>query len=131
MKYPFRRERAGGFIQEELTLILRSAVKDPRVALVTITGVELTADRRIARVYVASYTGEEDLREGLHGLESAKSFLRQRLSQVLRWRFTPEIEFRVDRSWEYGERIDSLLKELGENERATEEQGEGGDTDAS
>lgn len=131
MKHPYRRERAGGFLQEELTLLLRTAVKDPRVTAVTISSVEMTADRRIARVYVTCFTGEDDLKAGLQGLESAKAFLRQRLGQILRWRYTPELEFRVDRSWEYGERIEAILKEIGENERAGNEQGEGGDQDAS
>ena len=131
MKNPYRRERAGGFIQEELTLLLRNAVRDPRVAPIAITDVELTADRRIARVYVSSYEGEEALHEGLEGLESAKPFLRQRLGQSLHWRFTPEIEFRVDSSWEYGQRIDSLLKEINENDQPDDEQGEGAGSDAS
>jgi len=131
MKNPYRRERAGGFIQEELTLLLRNAVRDPRVAPITITDVELTDDRRIARVYVACYDGEEALQEGLAGLERAKPFLRQRLSQVLHWRFTPEIEFRTDRSWEYGQRIDSLLKDINERDRPADERGEGGDSGAS
>jgi len=52
---PYRRERAGEFIFEELTLLLHNAVRDPRVQAITITGVDLTPDRRIARVYVACY----------------------------------------------------------------------------
>ena len=131
MKNPYRRERAAGFIQEELTLLLRDAVRDPRVAPITITDVELTEDRRIARVYVACYDGEQALQEGLEGLESAKPFLRQRLSQVLHWRFTPELEFRTDRSWEYGQRIESILKDIGEYERRPDERGEGTDSEAS
>ena len=108
----YRRERAGSLIREELTLALRTAVRDPRVQALTITEAELTRDRRIARIYVACYSGEEDLAQGLVGLESAKGFLRHRLGQVLRWRFTPELEFRIDRSGEYGARIDALLDAL-------------------
>lgn len=130
MKNPYRRERAGEFVQEELTLLLRNAVRDPRVAPITITDVELTADRRIARVYVACYEGDEALNEGMEGLESAKPFLRQRLSQVLHWRFTPEIEFRVDRSWEYGRRVESILKEINEHDQPADKQGEGAGTGA-
>ena len=109
---PYRRERGDSFIKEELTLLLRNAVRDPRVAPLTITDVELTPDRRIARVYVACYEGEEALQEGLKGLESAKGFLRREIGRVLRWRFTPELEFRVDRSWEYGAKIDALLEKI-------------------
>lgn len=106
---PYRRERAGEFIFEELTLLLHNAVRDPRVQAITVTGVDLTPDRRIARVYVACYSGEEALQEGLKGLESAKGYLRRELSRLLHWRFTPELEFRVDRSWERGSKIDALL----------------------
>jgi len=121
---PYRRERAGGFIFEEVTLLLHSSVRDPRVQPLTVTEVELTPDRRIARIYVACYEGEEALREGLKGLESAKGYLRRELGQLLHWRFTPELEFRVDRSWERGERIDALLGsiqgERGEQDEPTD-----------
>src|SRR4030042_4989263 len=112
-----RAERASGFIQEELTLLLRGAVQDPSVALLTITGVSLTHDRRIARGYVACYSGEEDLREGLKGLERAKGYLRSELSQVLNWRFTPELQFRADRSWQRGARVDELLNALKQDQQ--------------
>jgi len=112
-----RRERAAGFILQELTLMLRNVLRDPRVQPLTITDVSLTPDRRVARVYVACYAGEDDLAEGLKGLESAKSFLRSRLAQLLHWPFTPELEFHVDRSWERGAQIDALLNRLGQEAR--------------
>jgi len=112
-----RRERAAGFILQELTLMLRNVLRDPRVQPLTITDVSLTPDRRVARVYVACYAGEDDLAEGLKGLESAKSFLRSRLAQLLHWPFTPELEFLVDRSWERGAQIDALLNRLGQEAR--------------
>lgn len=112
-----RRERAAGFILQELTLMLRNVLRDPRVQPLTITDVSLTPDRRVARVYVACYAGEDDLAEGLKGLESAKSFLRSRLAQLLHWPYTPELEFHVDRSWERGAQIDALLNRLGQEAR--------------
>lgn len=115
--YTYRRERANSFIMEELTLLLRDAVRDPAVQALTITEVDLTKDRRVARVYVACYSGEEDLQEGLKGLERAKGFLRHGLAEVLHWRFTPELEFRVDRSWQYGARLEELFAKIAE-ERA-------------
>jgi len=117
-----RSERASAFILQEITMLLRSSVRDPRVEPVTVTAVELTRDRRVARIYVACYSGEEALDEALQGLESAKGFLRRELGQVLRWRFTPHLEFRVDQSWNYGARIDSLLATL---EREDDPEGEG------
>ena len=109
----YRSERASSFILEEMTILLRGSVDDPRVEPLTVTDVELSRDRRIARIYVACYSGDDALREGLEGLESAKGFLRRELGQLLGWRFTPHLEFRVDRSWEHGARIDRLLETLG------------------
>jgi len=117
----FRRERANSFIQQELTLLLQNAVKDPRVSSLTITEVELTPDRRVARVYVASFADEDSVREGLEGLESAKGFLRRRLGDELHWPFTPELEFRMDRSWQYGAKIDALLETLKQEEEESVE----------
>jgi len=110
--HSYRRERASAFILEEMTILLRDSVRDPRVEPLTITDVELTRDRRVARIYVVCYSGEDALREALEGLESAKGFLRHELGQLLHWRFTPHLEFRADRSWERGARIDELLKTL-------------------
>ncbi len=111
-----RKDRAGTFIQEELTGMLMGAVRDPRVQPLTITGVDLTPDRRLARVYVACYDGEEALKQGFEGLESCKGFLRRELARLLHWQFTPELEFRVDRSLEYGNRIETLLNSLKKDE---------------
>jgi len=63
-----RKERADSYIQRQLTLMLRDKVRDPRIDPLTITEVSLTRDRRIARVYVASYADEDTLKEGLAGL---------------------------------------------------------------
>jgi ribosome-binding factor A len=123
----YRRERAGDFIREQFTLLLRDHVHDPRVQSLIITDVELTKDRRLARVYVACYDGDEVLHKGLEGLESAKSFFRRSLSQILGWRFVPEIEFRVDRSWQYGTRIDALLRDIEEQDAEQAGEPEEGD----
>ncbi|MBC7255043.1 MAG: 30S ribosome-binding factor RbfA [Chloroflexi bacterium] len=116
----YRRERAEQFILEELSLILQNEVADPRVAPLTVTAVSLTKDRRIAKIYVTCYSGEEDLQAGLAGLESAKGYLRSRLSELLAWRFTPELLFVPDRTWQKAARIEQLFQEI-ERERATRE----------
>jgi len=108
----YRIERANAFILEEIALLLQSSVRDPRVEPVTVTSVEVTRDRRTARIYVACLSGESALREALEGLESAKGFLRRELGRLLHWHFTPQLEFRVDRSWDYGAKIDTLLEAL-------------------
>lgn len=108
-----RQQRVATLVREVLSELLRSEVKDPRVAPVTLTDVEVTGDLREARVY---YTVPED--EGLRraaraGLRSASGYLRRELGRRIRLRTTPTLDFRLDTSLEYGARIDRRLKELG------------------
>ncbi|MHB9034366.1 MAG: 30S ribosome-binding factor RbfA [Anaerolineae bacterium] len=112
----YRVQKAASFIRDELILLLRDRVKDPRVKNLTVTEVSLTPDRRIARVYVANYGTEEELKEGLEGLQSAKGVLRRELAQLLHWNYTPSLEFRVDRSWSYGQKIDALIEKINSEE---------------
>jgi ribosome-binding factor A len=119
-----RLERANSFIKEEFTLILRNAVADPKLQGLSITDVRLTPDRRIARVYVTSYLSQEDLEEAMPALERAKGFFRGHLSHLLDWRFTPEIEFHIDRSWQRGERIDEILEEIAEERSERNREGD-------
>ncbi len=101
--------------------MLQTETADPHLAMVTITDVDVTKDRRIARVYVGTYSGDEDaLQEGLAALERAKPYLRGKIAELLRWPFAPELEFRPDRSMQYGQRIDSILAQL-EQERIERE----------
>ena len=109
---PFRRERGDSFIREELTLTIRNELADPRLEGAVITEVLLTRDRRFARVYVSHYDGDEALQAALAGLENAKGVLRRHLSQVLTWRFTPELGFYPDRAWQYGAKMDEILARL-------------------
>ncbi len=108
----FRRERGDSFIREELTLTIRNELTDPRLQSLVVTDVQLSKDRRFARVFVSCYEGEEALQEALVALESAKGYLRRHLSQVLRWRLTPELAFYADRAWQHGEKMDALFAQL-------------------
>ena len=117
----FRRERGDSFIREELTLAIRNDLKDPRVGSAVITEVELSKDRRFARVYVSSYEGDEALKEALVGLESAKGILKRHLGRVLGWQFTPEVSFYPDRTWQYGAKMDALFEQIATEEPKPEQ----------
>ncbi|NLV73181.1 MAG: 30S ribosome-binding factor RbfA [Chloroflexi bacterium] len=108
----YRIQKAASFIRDELTLLLRDLVHDPRVEGLVITEVSMTPDRRIARVYVAHFDSPEALSAGMAGLLSARGVLRRELGRLLHWNYVPELEFRTDNSWHYGQRIDALLKEI-------------------
>ncbi len=88
-------------------------VKDPRIGFVTVTGVDLTDDLKIARVYISCLKDEE--REAtLDILNSAKSFIRAEIGKRIRMKVLPSVEFRMDESLGYGDRIDQLLRKIRE-----------------
>jgi ribosome-binding factor A len=109
---PYRRsQRVSDLIREEIADIIMYRLKDPRIGFVTVTGVDMTADLKLAKVFV-SILKEEERESTLEILESSKNFIRSALSKRLRMKFIPVIEFRLDTSIEYGYRIDKLLKEI-------------------
>ena len=109
---PYKRsQRVGDLLREEIADIIIYKLKDPRIGFVTVTGVDVTDDIKIAVVYI-SILKEEEKKTTLDILNSAKSFIRFELSKRLRMKFIPSIEFRLDSSIEYGSRIETLLNEI-------------------
>ena len=88
-------------------------VKDPRIGFVTVTGVDITDDLKMARVFVSCLKDEE--RDAtLEILNAAKSFIRSEVARRIRMKVIPTLEFRVDESLGYGDRIEKLLREMKE-----------------
>ena len=128
-----RRARLNEQLRRELSELIRTQVRDPRVGLVTITGVDIAADLGSARVYVRVVGGSEEMQRSLEGLEAAASFLRTALGRILHVRRVPELRFREDRSYEGAARIEHVLSEVlpedepeDENEEGTEDENDGG-----
>jgi ribosome-binding factor A len=108
---PFsRNDRVGGQIQKILAELLRKQISDPRLANVTITGVEVSADLRIAKVYYSALAAGVSAEEILEGFLHATGFIKRELAQQLRLRYMPELKFFFDESIDYGARIEQLLK---------------------
>lgn len=106
-----RTERIADAIHEEIARLLLREIKDPRVGMVTLTGVRVTADLRQARVRF-SVLGEVERRaEALAGLQSASGFIRAQLARRLNLRVAPAIVFEADTSLEEAEKVSRLLKE--------------------
>lgn len=113
-----RADRVSDLIRQEIAELLLRRVKDPRLESVTITGVEVTADLQHAKVFytILGNPSDEDKKNTAHGLSKARGFIRQELGKRLYLRFVPEIAFHYDASFEYGDRIERLLKELHKDE---------------
>src|SRR5215469_6751874 len=105
MAHKRRQDQLGDQIAEDLSDLIRTRMKDPRVGFASITDVELSADLRHARVFVSVLGSAEEQHATLKALEHAVGFLRHELAQRLNIRYTPEIVFKQDRSIERGTRI--------------------------
>jgi len=92
--------------------MLSRGLKDSRLCFVTVTGVRMSADLRCARVFVSLMGSEDEKKESFEALRSAAGSVRHELGSRIRTRFLPEIDFVIDASREYGDRIDSLLAEI-------------------
>lgn len=109
---PYKRsQRVSDLLREEIADIIIFRLKDPRIGFLTVTGVDVTDDLKIAVVYV-SILREEEKQSTIDILNAAKSFIRAELSKRLKMKFIPTVDFRLDASIEYGNRIEQLLGEI-------------------
>ncbi len=108
----FRRtDRINEQLRQEISLLIRAEVRDPRVGLATVTGVETSPELDHARVYVSALGEEEAKMEMIAGLRSAAPFIRGQLGRRLHMRRIPELHFEIDRKLENALRIESLLRQ--------------------
>lgn len=107
-----RAQRVGESIQHEISSLLLRGLKDPRIGFVTITGVEVTPDLHLARVYYTVIGDEATRKASAAGLKSSIPFIRQQLGRQLRMKYVPDLIFQYDTSIEYGNRIESLLRDI-------------------
>lgn len=106
-----RLERVNRLLREELARLVLEELKDPRVAGVTFTRVDVSPDISHARVCVRTLPGDVAVEEAIEGLSSASGFIRRRLGRELRFRKAPELHFVPDNSLDHVRRIDELLDE--------------------
>jgi ribosome-binding factor A len=106
-----RTDRLNEQLRQEISLLIRGEVRDPRVGLATITAVETSPELDHARVYITTLGDEEEKAAALAGLRSAAAFLRGQLGRRLHLRRIPELRFEIDRKLENAMRIESLLRE--------------------
>jgi ribosome-binding factor A len=105
----YHRGRLGEALREEIETILEGELGDPRIGLVNVSSVALADDSRSARVFVHVEGTEEEAQRSLEGLMAAGGFVRREIASRLHLRRPPELIFQLDRSHEYGARIDELL----------------------
>jgi ribosome-binding factor A len=104
-----RTRRVGEQILRELAGLLHEEIKDPRLGMISISGVEVSRDLAHARVYVSVLGGDETVDETLKVLNKAAGFLRHQLGQRMRIRVIPQLRFFYDASLAEGARMDALI----------------------
>ena len=112
-----RAERVADLIRMEVADILARKTKDPRVGFMTVTGVDLSPDLRVAKVFVTTLQEGSEEEKALEGLSHALGFIRAELGRRMNLRYIPELIFCRDISEQRGNRIDQLLDSLDDQKK--------------
>lgn len=104
--------RVGEQIKKEISQIIQSELKDPRIGFITVTGVDVTNDFSQAKVYLSVLGNDEQKAETLKALTRSSGFIRAELGKRIRMRKIPDLFFKFDASIDYGSKIESLLHQI-------------------
>jgi ribosome-binding factor A len=112
-----RVERVGEAMRDAIAELLTREIKDPRIGMVTLIGVDVSPDLRHARIHFSCIGDQEARRRSLAGLQSAAGFIRGQLTRRLRLRYAPELTFIPDTTVEEADRLASILKDVVPDEK--------------
>ncbi|MEE1114275.1 MAG: 30S ribosome-binding factor RbfA [Eubacterium sp.] len=117
-KNSIKNTRINEAVREELSTIIRSDVKDPRIAVMTsVTSAVVAPDLKTCRVYISVLGDDKAKADTMAGLKSSEGYIRHMLAQRLNLRNTPELSFRLDESIEYGVRMSKLIDDVREQDK--------------
>ena len=106
-----RLERVNSEIQKEVALIINNELRDPQItSMIGVSEVDVAPDLANAKVYLSVYGG--DAEDTLNRVKGAGSFIRGRLAKKIRLRIIPRLDFYLDNSLGYGQKIDELLSNI-------------------
>lgn len=107
-----RRQRVAEEIQRRASQFIREELKDPRLGFLTVTGVEVNADITLATIFVSVLGDEDEQKETMAALRSARGLIKRDIGDWLRIRTVPDIAFKLDTSIARGTRILQLIEGL-------------------
>ena len=112
-KNSIKNTRINGEVMKELSLIIRQEIKDPRIHMMTsVTSVEVAPDLKTCKAYISVMGSDEEKKDTIAGLRSAEGYVRRQLAKRLNLRNTPEIQFVLVQSIEYGVHMSRLIDEV-------------------
>lgn len=114
-----RTQRVADYLQRELAALIQHEVRDPRVGMVSITGVDVSRDLGHARIYctVMGSDSGEDAQESIEALNKAAGFLRSLLSRDSAMRSVPQLRFYFDASVGRGRDMEKLIRRAADSDR--------------
>lgn len=123
--------RINSEVQRELSNIIRTEVKDPRIhPMTSVVAVNVAPDLKSCKAYISVLGSEEAAKETLAGLKNAEGYIRRALAKSVNLRNTPEIKFILDQSIEYGVHMTRLIDEVVGEEAGETEDGSEEETDS-
>jgi ribosome-binding factor A len=105
-----RSDRVSVLIQEVLSDILAKEIADPRLKMTTITGVKMSADLKLANIYYTTSGNKTTIEAAAQAFNRAHGYIKKKLAKQLELRYMPQLRFFYDDSFDYGSRIEQLLK---------------------
>ena len=109
-----RPQRVGHELQKEIAIILQREIKDPRLGMVTVSGVELSKDLSYAKVFVTFLNDDDSevVSQGLKVLNDATGYIRSLVGKAMKLRIIPELKFVYDQSLVEGMRMSNLVSQV-------------------
>lgn len=112
-KNSVKNTRINGEVLKELSNIIRSEIKDPRInPMTSVVAVEVAPDLKTCKAYISVLGDEKSQKDTITGLKSAEGYIRRQLARTVNLRNTPEIRFILDQSIEYGINMSKLIDEV-------------------
>ena len=116
-KNSVKNTRINGEVLKELSNIIRSEIKDPRInPMTSVVAVEVAPDLKTCKAYISVLGDEKSQKDTITGLKSAEGYIRRQLTKTVNLRNTPEIRFILDQSIEYGINMSKLIDEVTEHD---------------
>lgn len=121
-KNSIKNTRINGEVQRVLAEIIRSGIKDPRIApLTSVVSVEVAPDLKTCKAWISVLGDEKAIEDTLAGLQSASGYIKSRLAKEINLRNTPKIRFVMDQSIAYGVSMSKKIDEVNRDLKETEE----------
>lgn len=112
-KNSVKNTRINGEVLKELSNLIRSEIKDPRInPMTSVVSVEVAPDLKTCKAYISVLGDEQSQKDTITGLKSAEGYIRRELARTVNLRNTPEIKFILDQSIEYGINMSKLIDEV-------------------